>query len=281
MKLSFFLAIILLLGSGLGFFSYKYWSFGPGVIILFISGILLALVYIFNKDINIWHHRKNKIGLDQKEKDFINNHFPLIHCVPQDSRDLFYKKISLFKVDKEFIGQGMDGVPYQAILLSGAYAAFFCLSKENYSVPFPKIPVYVFYNHAFPSPQFPKSLHISETHKEDGTLIFSIPHLLKGSYEPLKFFNSGLYESAKSAIKPDFYENNLPSAGKLCLLGGYTLQDLEKYMGIPKEYIDQRALAITLFYTRNQHFKKMFPVAFENLKAQMIYPASEEACVVN
>ncbi|GAA5221592.1 hypothetical protein [Membranihabitans marinus] len=270
MTLNAKLTILFALGGIIGFVILEYLESNLGLILLFPCAVGLMLTYIFKKEINIYGHKRKRRNLGQKEREYLENNFPLIHFIPENKRSLFYQQVSLFKVDKEFLPQGMDKTPYQAILLCGAYAAFFENNKNEYQIPLSNILVYIFYNHPFPSPKYEQLLHISETHLEDGAMMYSIPHLIKGNNEPLRYFNIALYETAKVVEFPSLESNHLPSLSQLCQIGGYTPERLEKYIGLPQSEIDLIALSIVIYYTKNQALGSQFPELKEKLDGQLI-----------
>lgn len=255
-KLTLFLSVCVILG----YVSYEYKEWVFGLWILFPSVILLTLVIIFNKEIIVWGHKRNNKGLNPKEVNFLKNHFSLMHHITPEEEADFFQKVSLFKVDKEFIAQGLEGVPYQAILLTGAYAAFFeGHRQEGVQIPLRDYPVFIFYNHAFPSPQYPQSLHISEIYSEDGAMMFSIPHLIRGSKEPDRYLDIGLYEMAKTRADIMGLDASTLELTKLCATGGFSVLQLEKYIGLSQSNISHQALALVIYFSHRTRFSLAFP----------------------
>lgn len=243
-----------------GFAGYAYWDSVVGLILLFAGVILGGSILIFKKEINLQINKKSGKSLSEKEMQYLNGNFPLLQHIPATRRPLFFQKVHLFVLDKEIISQDpSERVFHPAVLLCGAYAAFLEMKDQNPSIPFPGVPVYVFYGHAFPSPQYPKQLHISEYYAEDGALLFSVPHLIKGNEEQDRYFNSLLYESAKVALNGLFDSVEFPSLNKLCNYGGFTIQKMEEYIGLERNQISVKAFALTQFFIDVNRFSAAFP----------------------
>lgn len=254
------LLILFILIAGAGFGVYYTTGRTFGVVLLFAGVILAGSTLIMKREIDLWLTQKGQGTLTEKETFFLDGSFALMKFLPEESRMTFYKKIHLFKLDKEIVSQYPDGrIPHQAVLLCGAYASFFDPEQEAVRSPLPENPVYVFYGHPFPSPAYMKNLHIAEHHPEDGALLFSVPHLIKGNENPIQFLNVALYETWKAARKDLVEYTNLPDLRQLCYFGGYSLSDLEKYIGLPEENIDAEALAVSLYFSRPEKFVQAFP----------------------
>ena len=145
------------------------------------------------------------------------------------------------------------------------------MKNAHARVPFSSIPVYVFYGHPFPSPQFPQRLHISEYFEEDGALLFSVPHMIKGNEEPTRFLNILLYESAKVTMNGYLESVDYPSISRLCKHGGYTVKKMEEYLGLSQDDICIKALALTQFFADEKRFTTVFPRLGEFFQREYIY----------
>lgn len=244
-----------------GYILYTSYYSSAGVFLLFCGVILGAATLIIKKEINLWAQKKSKSLPNQKEIEFLERTFTLAKYIPPHLKKSFYQRVNLFILDKEVIAQNQHKkVHHPVVLLCGAYAAFFDFDQPGLRVPLPGSPVYVFYNHPFPSPEFQNQLHISEYHPKDGAFLFSIPHLMKGNEAQDQYFNIALYETAKATIMArQINITDIPTIQILCTYGGYTLPDLEKYLGLSQEHINQTALAITLFFINPSRFSQTFP----------------------
>lgn len=269
---SVFLLAILAILTLLGFVSYAWWNWQPGLILLF-SGVILGVsVFIFNKEINLWINKRTGSSLSEKEISYLVENFSLLDHIPIVQHQLFYQKVLLFGMDKEIISQDpQERIYHPAVLLCGAYAAYFEMNNAQPAVPFSSVPVYVFYGHPFPSPQFPSKLHISEYFEEDGALLFSVPHMMKGNEDPSRYFNIALYESARVAINGSFESVDFPSLERLCRHGGYTVKMLEEYLGLSRENMDIKALALSLFFMDVKRFANVFPRLADLFQSEFIY----------
>lgn len=257
---SLILLIFMAVVAALGFLGYAYWESIPALILLFVGVILGGSILIFKKEINLWVNRRSSKSLSTKEQQYLNENFGLLQYIPATQRPLFFKKVLLFILDKEIISQDpSERIYHPAVLLCGAYAAFFEMKNQSTRVPFSHIPVYVFYGHPFPSPQHPSDLHISEYYEEDGALLFSVPHMMKGNENPVQFFNTVLYESARVALNGSFESVDFPTLDKLCRHGGFTVAKMEQYLGLKREHINVKAFALSQFFVDVQRFSSAFP----------------------
>lgn len=272
---SLILLLLMAVIAVLGFVSYSYWDWQAGLIFLFAGGIFGGSVLIFKKEINLWINKRTGKSLSDKEIGYLVDHFAMLDRIPVNQHATFYQKVYLFCLDKEIISQDPEERIYHpALLLCGAYAAFFDMKNMQVRVPFPSIPVYVFYGHPFPSPQFPQRLHISEYYEEDGALLFSVPHMIKGNEDPKRFLNILLYESAKVAMNGYFELVDFPSISRLCKHGGFTIQKMEEYLGLSIEDICVKALALTQYFADDHRFHNTFPRLGELFQKEFTYRES-------
>lgn|GEM_PF-2745350 len=241
-----------------------------GVFLLFTGVILGAATLIMKKEINLWAQKRAGALPNRKEIDFLERTFALDKYIPPHLKKNFYQRVNLFLLDKEIIAQNKNKkVHHPVVLICGAYAAFMDQEHPHRRVPLPDSPVYVFYDHPFPSPEIQDQLHISEYHQMDGAFLFSIPHLMKGNEAPDQYLNIALYETVKATpVAKKTNIKDMPTLEELCAYGGYTLTKLEKYMGLTHDHIDPAALAITLFFIEPSRFIRTFPAAGKSI-AQM------------
>lgn len=262
---------ILIAAAGYGLYTYKGWT--AGLVLLFTGVIMSATALIMKKEINLWTQKRSGGTLSRKEIHFLEHAFALRRYIPPGKEKNFYRKVHLFMLDKEIIGQNKSQKAFPpAVLLCGAYASFFD-PDADLRVPLPSSPVYVFYDHPFPSPAIRKHLHITEYHKEDGAFLFSIPHLMKGNEAPDRFLNIVLYETVNAADTDLISADEVPPLETLCRFGGYSLPRLEKYIGLPRDHINPAALTVTLYFVNPTRFQKAFPKAGEQLSE--FFPAHE------
>ena len=73
---------------------------------------------------------------NKKEEDFLRSSFPLLKFIDGNKIPLFFRKAHLFNLDKEIISQDPEGRIYHpAVLLCGAYAAYFEMRDPDLKVP--------------------------------------------------------------------------------------------------------------------------------------------------
>src|SRR5690606_40772639 len=117
---SVFLLAILAILTLLGFVSYAWWNWQPGLILLF-SGVILGVsVFIFKKEINLWINKRTGSSLSEKEISYLVESFSLLDHIPIGQHQLFYQKVHLFGMDKEIISQDpQERIYHPAVLLCG------------------------------------------------------------------------------------------------------------------------------------------------------------------
>lgn len=128
---------------------------------------------------------------------------------------------------KEFINQGDPKAPEDVKFMLAWSAILLTLHQEKYL--YDPLDRMVFYNHPFLTPNQPDIVHIVELETEDGTFIFSTPHLVKGFGEP-GFYNISLHAMAEGYAS--LYMEEQPSWSESIW------QDLEEMSGISKEALE-------------------------------------------
>lgn len=122
----------------------------------------------------------------------------LIHTAPhfQQMTNLHKKMIEdrmqRWIMKKEFISQNKQDPPEDVKYILAYYGALLTMHQEDYL--YDGIDRIVFYHHPFLTPHHSYEVHIVEVEKTDGTIIVSVPDLLKGHLE------KGYYNLAAHAM---------------------------------------------------------------------------------
>ena len=121
----------------------------------------------------------------------------------------------------------------------------------------------IVYPKPFPSPQYPRNFHASETFREDGVTLFSAQQVAQSFFKPRQFFDLPLYEYAKVFMYTESsngFENiNQDQAAKLESISGLSFNKISQYINLPDRQLDLRAISIHHFFLFPNNFKDQLP----------------------
>lgn len=228
--------------------------------------IILAVVYVMSPQINWWYHQRKPPKLDDRLRQIINQHSTFYQHLSLEGKQRFRDRVALYMMAHDFVGMPKKNVPED---VKGIVAA--CVVQLTFGLPdfyFPAFEKIIVYNHAFPSPQFPKNFHISETQKEDGVLLFSAPHLVKGFTQPASYFNIGVYEAMEvfQKAQPERVFPQMPKQvqNNLAQISNFPNDKLLEYVGLPK--LNALSVAVTYFLNFPERFKSALPELYQSFK---------------
>ncbi len=161
--------------------------------LLFVSLPLLVLAYIFKSQIESYYYNSTEQQVDSKLGNILKLQLPGFANLDEATFYSYYNAI--FRLDKsiEFIGKEVDNTPADIRFLTAACAFYFGDIAAHWRQEYGRI---VLYQHPFLSPKFNEQVHITESEDEDGTIIFSVPHLVHGLSNGKQYLNIALYEYA-------------------------------------------------------------------------------------
>ncbi len=253
------LALPFLLASAI--FLYLAWEAGEryawGLVVTLPA---LVVIYILSNEINWWWYQKHPPALPGRIRQLLSMQHPWYQLLPLELKERFRQRLALMMEATDFIPRApMDEVPPDLKAMAVAGAVQLTLGLDEFLIP-PYEHV-VLYNHPFPSPLYPKQLHLSEIEDEDGTLLFSAPHLSKGFLEPHRYFHLGLYEWSRAwrRTHPEviFPEPPADFAERLESASGVSLDRLRQYMGLPE--LDLLSVAIVWYWVHPRPFEAALP----------------------
>lgn len=221
-------------------------------------GALGAAIYVLSPQIDWWWYSKNPVKPSIGIKNYLNKNFPGFALMSEEEKMVFYQRLTLFEMSKNFISKAEEEIPDDfrlLIVLNGLKVGYHLIDPL-----FRNIENVVIYGHAFPSPKFPDRLHCSEYDKEDEVIIFSMPHFIKGFQNPSQFFPIGIYEFVKVALHR-YQELQIPQFNqeRIAEVFGYGISDIEKYMNLPLSELNINAILITAFFVFPQKFNQVYP----------------------
>jgi hypothetical protein len=155
---------------------------------------------------------------------FTTTHFSVL---PDLMRNMAEDRMKRWVNKKDFINKNEQDAPEDVKYILAWYAILLTISQEAYL--YDNLDRIVFYHHPFLSPQFPDEVHISEVEPEDGTIIISVPHLIKGHMEK-GMYNIALHTMAE-AYATCYVKGAIDWADDIW-------EQLEKISTIPKDRIE-------------------------------------------
>ncbi len=220
----------------------------------------LAAIYILSNEINWWWYQKHPPPLPGRVRELLAMKHAWYQLLPLELKQRFRERLALMMEATDFIPRvPMDEVPPDLKAMAVAGAVQLTLGLDEFLMP-PYEHV-VLYNHPFPSPLYPDRLHLSEVEDEDGTLLFSAPHLVKGFLEPHRYFHIGLYEWSRAwrRVHPEvsFPEAPADFAERLEQASGVSVQRLLQYMGLPE--LDLVSVALVWYFVYPEKFEAALP----------------------
>lgn len=136
-------------------------------------------------------------------------------------------------VKKDFIQKNEQDAPEDVKYILAYYAVLLTMHQESYL--YDGIDRIALYHHHFLSPQHPDDVHIVEVEPEDGTIIISVPHMLKGHLEK-GYYNIALHAVAEAFRHvymkrtmdwpPDIWD-------RLEKISSIDRKKIEDYLGLP------------------------------------------------
>ena len=128
---------------------------------------------------------------------------------------------------KDFINKNEQAAPEDVKYILAFYAVLLTLHQESFL--YDGLDRIAFYHHPFLSPAHPDDVHIAEVEMEDGTMIVSVPHLIKGHLEK-GYYNIALHLMAE-AYQKIYLKKNITWSPS-------TWSDLENMSSISRDQID-------------------------------------------
>lgn len=154
--------------------------------------ILLMIAYTFQFQIDQLMIRGVPQRLDSDMREMLQHTTPVFSDMPEIRQLMVEDRMKRWVIRKEFINKNEHDAPEDVKYILAWYAILLTLHQEQYN--YQMLDRIVFYHHPFLSPHYPDDVHIAEVEPEDGTIIISVPHLIKGHME------KGIYNIALHAI---------------------------------------------------------------------------------
>jgi Mlc titration factor MtfA (ptsG expression regulator) len=231
--------------------------------------ILLSVTFVLSPQINWWWYKRNPPDTTAGITRFLEN-VPYYRLLSPDLKPQFRKRVALYMQGNQFMrpapreedNRTRSDVPEDLKAAAAASAVQLTFGLKDFMLD--KFENIVIYPQAFPSPQYPDRLHLSEVYEEDGVIIFSADALIQGLTNQ-NLFNVGLYEYAKAyqiqylKTKPIQWETTIWE--KLAVIGGMNEADFQRFLNLPD--IDIFGVAVHHFFKLPAAFQKVLPDLYQ------------------
>ncbi|WP_373553546.1 zinc-dependent peptidase [Haliscomenobacter sp.] len=230
--------------------------------------VVLAIIYIFSPQIDWFWYQRNPPTLPDKLRAFFEQHsFFYQQLQSEEDRQLFHRRVALFKIATDFKSPEEDTAVSEDLKVAVAASAV-PLSFHLPDYLLPKFETVVVFAQAFHSPQYPHYIHASELFEEDGVLLFSAPHLMKGFMNPREYYDVALHEWVRAFVL-SFPQLNWPVDDAQRWLAfpqisGFPAQAIQQWINRP----DVELLPVTVvhYFHFPQQFKAVLPEVYGQLE---------------
>ncbi|MCB0704376.1 MAG: zinc-dependent peptidase [Saprospiraceae bacterium] len=265
-------------------FLYLTWDVNPSYAFYIIPCvIILAVIYIMSPQIEWWWAKRNPPELDDQARLLIHKHSGFYKRLSAEDKTYFRRRLVYFLMNKEFMPQAFELVPEDIKIMIAAAAVQVTFGQVDFVLePFDKI---VVYPEAFPSPQYPRHRHSSETFAEDGVILVSARHVAHGFMDPQKYYPSAIHEYAHVfMIKyPALEYPELPANSweAITQISGFSKEKLLEWIGLPQ--VDPYLVMLTCFFSYPEKFESTLPDLYQSLvslfRLDAIHPVSSAPLV--
>ena len=200
-----------------------------------ISLIVLMITYIFQFQIDQLITRGMPQVIPGAMNAMLFHTSPHFEAMSEQQRQMVADRMKRWIIKKEFLNKNEQDAPEDAKYIIAYYAILLTIHQKSYL--YDGIDRVVFYHHPFLTPEFPEDVHIVEVESNDGTIIISVPHMLKGHMEK-GYYNLALHAMA-DAYKINYLREKIewPSDiwEQLEKISSISRQKIEDYIGLPIE----------------------------------------------
>jgi len=224
--------------------------------------LLLAVSFVLSPQVNWWYYSRNPPKMDDKMRSFIYQHSKFYQELSLEGKQRFNDRLVMFLMAHDFMPMAVKTIPEDIKGIIAANAVHLTFGLPDYLMDkFEKI---VIYPSSFPSPQFPRQLHASESFKEDGVVILAAAHLVKGYTEPELYYNISLHEWVRVFLQlyPNKRMLSLPEDIWIHLerISRFPKANLEQFIGLPQP--DPTPIAICHYLMFPKQFEQALPEVF-------------------
>lgn len=198
-----------------------------------ISILIGFMGYIFQHQIDQLMIRGVPQKLDDSMRKLLFSSSPLFARLHLQHQFMVEDRMKRWILKKDFIQKNEQDAPEDVKYILAYYAILMTLHQKDYS--YDGLDRIAFYHHPFLSPGHQDDVHIAEVEMEDGTMIISVPHLIKGHLEK-GYYNVGLHMVAE-AYQQVYLKENIEWPANIWdtleHISGMTRDKIEAYIGLP------------------------------------------------
>lgn len=230
--------------------------------------VALAVIYVFSPQIDWFWYQRYPPDLPPKLRAFFEQHCLFYQQLQrEEERDLFRQRVALFKIATDFKSPEEGAAVNEDIKMAIAAGAL-SLTFRQPDFLLPKFETVVVFPQAFHSPQYPQYIHASELFEEDGVLLFSAPHVMKGFMYPREYYDVCLHEWAR-AFALSYPHLPWPADDPqrwqvFAQISGFPAQAILQWINRP----DVELLAVTIVHYVHfgERFREVLPEVYEVLE---------------
>ena len=157
--------------------------------------IVLVIAYVFQHQIDQLMTRGVPQQLDRAMFSMLLNTAPHFAAMPDPQKLMVSDRMKRWVLRKEFINKNEQDAPEDVKYILAYYAVLLTIHQEKFL--YETLDRVAFYHHPFLTPFHPDDVHLVEIEATDGTIIISVPHLLKGHLEK-GYYNLALHAMAEA-----------------------------------------------------------------------------------
>ena len=166
-------------------------DFGIKTFLVLISIVALMLLYIFNRQVDIFWWKKRGLTLDAPLISWMDRFAPSYAELSDEQKENIQGRIALFMKVKNFTLKGKRDYQLEEDVKLIIAHEFMRITLAQDPFYFPDYEQFVVYNHPFATPKI-ETLHAVEIYDEDGVVIFSKEQLVNGFVDPNHHINVAL-----------------------------------------------------------------------------------------
>ena len=243
-------------------------------VLLLFPVIAIAGAYALAPQLRWWYwQRYGTPDLDPALAPLLDR-FDLYRRLDLEGKREFRRRTFLLRENTELSGNGIPELPPELPTLVAASAAtvsFYADGEKDFLFdPFQTV---VFYLHPFATPNH-ETLHITESHVDDGAIIWALEVFVRSVVEPRQYLHLGLYEwgRVRMHLRPQLrrkLEHAALTFGQIRKIADFREQPLREYIGLEP---DRAAITLALYFTHAERFAQLHPDHFAEVRAALGRP---------
>lgn len=163
--------------------------------LMIVSILVLVGTYVFQYQIDQLMIRGVPQRLDRDMHKMLTVTAPRFAAMEEIYQHMVEDRMKRWVLKKDFLNKNEQDAPEDVKYILAWYAVLLTMHQEKFL--YEDMDRIVFYHHPFLSPHQPDDAHIVEVEEQDGTIIISVPHLIKGHMEK-GMYNIALHAMAES-----------------------------------------------------------------------------------